>query len=1555
MSTIVPEPLTTPDAALPPQEKAQEKASEAKHEHQLPECLQFAQVVFHPAFEGFVLCAIFVTCLQLALYDPYDTDDSSTHNTVDKIVDYVCLAIFTIELILKHAALGWRSYWAEGWNRLDALVVVAGFVTLAPSMDKLVVMRVLRVLRPLRVVNKLQGMKKIVNTLINSAKPLADTGMLCTALLFILGIVALTLFQGVTRQQCYTVSGTTYTLDTAVSRHCGGEFSCPTGDLCLYSLSAPNFSMTSFDQIFVAFLTIFVAVTQEGWTDVMYIVQDAYGYWVATIFFLFLIIAGALFAVELALAVLADSFGEDLDEEDEEEAEEEAEEGPSEQCTHTDEVTDLVTARAKKAEENAEKEREREAKRAELAASSAPPTDPFRLWCYNLGSSELFGKVIVGFIVLNTATMCMDHKTTATVNGVEQAQDMDQDLANILEICNYIFIGVFALEAAIKLIGFGGPMYFADNFNTFDFVIVLFSFLEIAVAGGGPISVLRTFRLMRIMKLAKRWRSMRVVLNTILDTLPQMGYLMLSTLLFIFMAAVSGMQLFGGKLTAETLGEKPRSNFDNFGIASLTVFQILTGENWNEVLYNSVEATGEAAIIYYVIVVVIGTFVVLNLTLAILLSNFGAGEDVGAAGSDEDDGLFATIKDCLPCWKSSAVSPTHGDARRASEATIPVMKMDGTPLSKEDVCPARDAVTPITSPVGDLGFPPDEYEYLQRSPQPSMRMLPPLKRESPLPGEVVGSDSILGGSGTGSGLDTSDGTEEEEPELNELSLKVGALKDALAVSRTFGAMRTKWVVETQPEGEELAMMSGSVATGLKEQLEQEAADQAQLDERKDCLGFVVPVQQKLTGVSLGIFGPENSARVFMSTVVVHPLFDNIILLLICLSSITLAMDGPTLDSDSDLAKALEILDILFTAIFVIEMFSKIFVYCFLFDDNAYLRNPWNQLDFFIVTVSVLSVVGLLESGGLRALRTLRALRPLRTIKRSPGLRCAVETIIRCLPPFFNISIVAGVCYLIFAIMGVQFWAGKFWKCDIETVSNVTECAQQGGNWVNAALNFDNVLSGMLTLFEVASLEIWLDVMYNSMDAPSEIGEQPIMNHRWWAAFYYVIFIIIGCFLVMNLFVGAVVDTFGIVKSEQERSGLLSESQAQFVASMRELFNNSPEPEPSPAVETGFRRRCFDLITFQTSSISFDNIIAACIGVNVLVMAANWWELPELGVVVNSDAAKDLQETPFNNALEWINLAFTIIFLLEATAKLLGLGAQQYFRSKLNTFDFVVVSVSVVGTILEYASSGGNSALVDVLLVFRVARVLRILRLALRFAGIKRLMQTLLFTLPAVINVLMLLVLLIFIYAVLGMSFFGHNPYVTEEDHGHYALYNEHANFRYFQIAFVTLFRMTTGESWNGIMHDVMQENGAAASVYFVSFMIIAASLLLNLVIAILLEEFQAKALFEKNAIRPADLENFTKVWTSYDPQATMNIPAKRLAAFLQDLDEPLGVSPDEAPSKAQLVAIQLEVPRVGGYNHFTEVFSACARRVTKVATLDAQVLADVMGTLHRNNPNLAPL
>ena len=112
------------------------------------------------------------------------------------------------------------------------------------------------------------------------------------------------------------------------------------------------------------------------------------------------------------------------------------------------------------------------------------------------------------------------------------------------------------------------------------------------------------------------------------------------------------------------------------------------------------------------------------------------------------------------------------------------------------------------------------------------------------------------------------------------------------------------------------------------------------------------------------------------------------------------------------------------------------------------------------------------------------------MRRVAGLRVVIDTMLLCAPSFINIFFLAMIVLSVFGILGVQLWAGKLWTCsdpDGETLFGVdlNNCVEPN-IWKNADMHFDNIGGAMLTLFEVASLELWLDVMYAAMDAPDNM-------------------------------------------------------------------------------------------------------------------------------------------------------------------------------------------------------------------------------------------------------------------------------------------------------------------------------------------------------------------------------------------------------------------------------------------------------------------------------------
>lgn len=245
----------------------------------------------------------------------------------------------------------------------------------------------------------------------------------------------------------------------------------------------------------------------------------------------------------------------------------------------------------------------------------------------------------------------------------------------------------------------------------------------------------------------------------------------------------------------------------------------------------------------------------------------------------------------------------------------------------------------------------------------------------------------------------------------------------------------------------------------------------------------------------------------------------------------------------------------------------------------------------------------------------------------------------------------------------------------------------------------------------------------------------------------------------------------------------------------------------------FRAKVFRLVKHSI----FDGVIMFFIVFNIIVLAL----------------AKEDADAIYNTVLDNLNLTFTAIFISEAILKLTALGPIGYFRNGWNQFDFFVVMASILDLILQISGNSFISFLAvgpQLARVFRVLRVTRLFRLIKSFEGLQKLIETAIFSLPAMLNVSALLFLVFFIFSILGVFLFGT---ITSGD-----AIDEVNNFTDFHHAFQLLFRCASGEDWFKIMFDTMRGDQAYNCIFFLIFILIQQYVMLNLFILIILDQYE---------------------------------------------------------------------------------------------------------------------
>ncbi|XP_071672629.1 voltage-dependent T-type calcium channel subunit alpha-1G isoform X6 [Patagioenas fasciata] len=1114
--------------------------------------------------------------------------------------------------------------------------------------------------------------------------------------------------------------------------------------------------------------------------------------------------------------------------------------------------------------------------------------------------SKYFGRGIMVAILINTLSM-----------GIEY-HEQPEELTNALEISNIVFTSLFALEMLLKVLVYGPFGYIKNPYNIFDGIIVVISVWEIVGQQGGGLSVLRTFRLMRVLKLVRFMPALQRQLVVLMKTMDNVATFCMLLMLFIFIFSILGMHLFGCKFASERDGDTlpDRKNFDSLLWAIVTVFQILTQEDWNKVLYNGMASTSSWAALYFIALMTFGNYVLFNLLVAILVEGFQTEE---ISKREDASGQLSCIQ--LPVDSSggdASKSDSEGDlfphsmeeeGRLKKNLSNPaLMALSDHPELKKSLTPPliiHTAATPMPMPksamFGDsaqgydsrrasgVSMDPTAYELKsppsarssphspwsassswnsRRSSWNSIGRAPSLKRR----GQSGERRSLLSGEGKESSEEGESSDEERSSRAGSFNGSLPHRMESLETKGSFDLQdtlqvpslyRTSSMHSSRTSTSEHQDCNGKTSPGLLlHQLHlddprqdcDDGDDEGNMSKRERMKAWVrarLPACcRERDSWSIYVFAPHSRFRLMCNKIITHKMFDHIVLVIIFLNCITIAMERPKIEPHSAERIFLTLSNYIFTVIFLTEMTVKVVALGLCFGEKAYLKSSWNVLDGVLVLISVIDILVSMVSdsgtkilGMLRVLRLLRTLRPLRVISRAQGLKLVVETLMSSLKPIGNIVVICCAFFIIFGILGVQLFKGKFFVCqgeDTRNITNKSDCAEASYKWVRHKYNFDNLGQALMSLFVLASKDGWVDIMYDGLDAVG-VDQQPVMNYNPWMLLYFISFLLIVAFFVLNMFVGVVVENFHKCRQHQEEE----EAKRREEKRLRRLEKKRRKAQCKPYYSDYSRFRL--LIHQMCTSHYLDLFITGVIGLNVITMAMEHYQQPKV----------------LDEALKICNYIFTVIFVLESVFKLIAFGFRRFFQDRWNQLDLAIVLLSIMGITLEEievnASLPINPTIIRIMRVLRIARVLKLLKMAV---GMRALLDTVMQALPQVGNLGLLFMLLFFIFAALGVELFG--DLECDDTHPCEGL-GRHATFRNFGMAFLTLFRVSTGDNWNGIMKDTLRDcdqestcyNTVISPIYFVSFVLTAQFVLVNVVIAVLMKHLEES---NKEAKEEAELE-----------------------------------------------------------------------------------------------------
>jgi hypothetical protein len=495
-------------------------------------------------------------------------------------------------------------------------------------MGNLSAIRSLRVLRPLRAITKFPQLKFLVMLLFQCIPMLGNVIGLLAFIFFIFGILGVQLFGGQLRGSCYNIDSG-FNEENSDGRPCSagglGHRMCSRAEECLLLNSNPNNGATSFDSIYRAFMSIFQVMCQQGWTDVLYAVQDAYLFQMWT-YFVLLIFIGPIFAVQLFLVVISTKYAsvkEDMKKLDAAKLAKAVVDQPPQDSANARPAIPSVELPSPVQKPSTERTPP-EAKDAGLGVPNVQSdgTAPVAVSGMRMGSTEnsldddgnsvendaghairksvsslnskalrrrsiikkgdksLLARLLVRLasvassstlencilvvIVVNTMIMAMDHACDLCT------QEYCAKYKGVLEGTNVFFAAVFLSEFLIKVSGFGISRYFTVTMNWLDVAIVAVGLIELpstlATSGcllgtpynchefyhcegsGGGVSVLRTFRLVRVVKLLRAFPDLQKQIMAVVSTLGSVAALVGLIFIFLLIFCILGMNLMGGQV-----------------------------------------------------------------------------------------------------------------------------------------------------------------------------------------------------------------------------------------------------------------------------------------------------------------------------------------------------------------------------------------------------------------------------------------------------------------------------------------------------------------------------------------------------------------------------------------------------------------------------------------------------------------------------------------------------------------------------------------------------------------------------------------------------------------------------------------------------------------------------------------------------------------------------------------------------------------------------------------------------------------------------------------------
>ncbi|KRY47780.1 Sodium leak channel non-selective protein [Trichinella britovi] len=1481
-----------------------------------------------------IITACLLSLISVSLNTPTTLDAFAHLQLITFVIDVFATIIFTAEAAIKMKYRGIlkenNSYLRDRWGQFDFFMLICHWISvvtqvtelllyflpnLFPNAEHIRLLGLLRAPRPLIMLRLIRSLLKIQlprNRISQIFKRSSQQVYNVTIFfLFFMSLYAILGVQLFGRMDYHCVKNGTDPKNVSIrdlaipDTYCSPDttgYQCPKGMECIRLKLTDSIEgyYGMFNDFAHSVFSVYMAASQEGWVYVMYDCIDSFPSWKTFLYFTTLIFFLAWLVKNVFIAVITETFAEIRVQ-------------FSQMWGNREMMTEVEIRQILEKKEESWRLIAMDAKQSKGWAPKI---------CQDFYSSTVF-QITIMILVLSNAFI--------HASFVHRHDGTDWFRKEIYYYIECGFTLIFNLECLFKVWCLSWKGYISRGLHKFEFILCVGSTLNI-IKPLYDMNVFTYCQVFRVLRLIKASPMLEDFVYKIFGPGKKLGGIILFTISLLLLTSSISLQLFCFVNNLDMFRTLPQ--------AIMSMFQIMTQEEWIEVVVETMRAVGDTlaplVAIYFVTYHLLVTLIVLSLFVAVILDNLEMDEELKKVKQLKAREHTTSSRNKLPLrlrvFTHFPDRPQMVTVKRIpNEFPLPKIRDSFTRQyandDQEELEDEREK-----SRTYNYRVPNDGMKKLRARKQTKIRQIGHLSA-------ITGVTYVLNDSNkTRLMLSDSFGI---LPTSNLISNRKPSSFESRnrKHAKPPGSTKIKQIYQHLKENGDLFSPDDLSEKKEKSQGEidikaiQQKKRQAEMarsrleEEMKenhpyfDKPLFVLNREHKIRKICQLIvyskYMPTKTDPITQKPVLrkhqeIHELFgmmtylDWTMFFLTCVSCISMLFEKPwPLDGRHLIMNNgyLQIAEYLFVIGMTFELLLKILANGLFFTPKAVIRDAGGVLTAFIYITSLIFLIWMPKhvqpNSGAQLFMIFRAMRPLRIYTLVPHIRRVVVELFKGFREILLVTILLVVLMFIFASYGVQMAGGKLAKCNDLTIKTKEECVGYFYQYVHVTklkitgqgdpdlhpkanprnFNFDHIGNAMLALFEILSFKGWTvmrDVILDRLGA--------------WAAIFVHIYVFIGCMIGLTLFVGVVIANY----SENRGTALLTVDQRRWNDLKSRLKMAQPlYVPPRPPESSKIRKFLYDLSMSQY----FKRFFTICVLLNSMLLFVPW--------SVEEEEHPETKETL--KALIALSAVFTLLFAVEIICKVIAFTHRGFWQSVRNRIDLVITLFGLIWCLLHFfvalPTEKKNLREVTYLIGYSIV-VMRFFTIVGRHSTLKMLMLTVFMSMLRSFFIIMAMFLLMLFYAYAGVILFGMVKYGQAV--------NRHANFRSSSNALAVLFRIVTGEDWNEVMHDCMRSppycwyfEGAAywetdcgnyhgAIIYFCSFYLTITYIVLNLLVAIIMENFSLFYSSEEDALLSyADIRNFQTVWNIVDKEQKGYVVVRRVKFLLRLLKGRLEVDPEK--------------------------------------------------------------